>query len=183
VDLEAPHGVSTADLAQLFDCSARQIQRLATEGIVVRLGRGRFDAEASTANYIRSLRQTAAGRAHDNDVALTEERALLAREQRVGHEIKNALARAELVEIEEVGRQVEAQYSTVRERLLAIPGKCASALVGADHQKIEDILFDEINDALRELHAGSIADRAGGVAAPPAGGTDGAAPGAEPQSD
>lgn len=57
-----------------------------------------------------------------------------------------------LVEIEQVARQVEREYSVVRERLLAIPGKLASKLTGLDRPAIEMALSKEINGALNELH-------------------------------
>jgi hypothetical protein len=57
------------------------------------------------------------------------------------------------VEIETVARQVEAEYSTVRERFLAMPGKLASILVGRDRGEIEDALRKEVGEILEELHA------------------------------
>lgn len=49
-------------LAELFSCSVREIELLAKDGIVVRVGHGRYDAPRSTNNYIRKLREVAAGR-------------------------------------------------------------------------------------------------------------------------
>ena len=45
-----------------------------------------------------------------------------------------------LVDIDEVGRQVEREYAVVRERLLAIPGKLAAKLVGLDRAAIDTAL-------------------------------------------
>ena len=57
-----------------------------------------------------------------------------------------------LVDIDEVGRQVESEYALVRERLLAIPGKLAAQLVDLTRAEIEVALQAEVSEALRELH-------------------------------
>jgi hypothetical protein len=62
------------------------------------------------------------------------------------------IEQGELVEIEAVGREVEREYSMVRERLLTIPGKVSASLAGCDRAVIESKLLDEITEALAELH-------------------------------
>jgi phage terminase Nu1 subunit (DNA packaging protein) len=63
--------VTSDDLSRLFDCSIRQIEMLAKDGIAVRVGRGRYNAPLSTRNYIRHLRASAAGRSETADAAGT----------------------------------------------------------------------------------------------------------------
>ncbi len=70
------------------------------------------------------------------------------------------VAQNEWVRVEDVGKSVEREYSLVRERLLAIPGKLAAKLVDRDRTAIELALFEEISEALSELH-----DPGGGGAA------------------
>jgi phage terminase Nu1 subunit (DNA packaging protein) len=48
--------VSAEELADLFGCSDRLIRQLAEEGIIVRVGHGRYDPSASTTKYITHLR-------------------------------------------------------------------------------------------------------------------------------
>lgn len=60
--------------------------------------------------------------------------------------------RGAVVPIEDVAKTVEREYSTVRERLLSIPGKLAAKLVGRDRAAIDMALSQEINEALDELH-------------------------------
>jgi len=62
------------------------------------------------------------------------------------------IEQGELVTIEEVGREVEREYSMVRERLLTIPGKVSALLARCDRAVIESKLLDEITEALAELH-------------------------------
>lgn len=73
-----------------------------------------------------------------------------------------------LVEIEAVGREVEREYTIVRERLLTIPGKIAASLVGCDRAAIELRLRDEIAEALAELHEPGKSGDGGGAKTPPA---------------
>lgn len=62
------------------------------------------------------------------------------------------ISNQEWVRTEDVGKLVEREYSVVRERLLAIPGKLAAKLVDRDRPAIELALFEEISEALNELH-------------------------------
>lgn len=57
-----PGQIDLPSMAWLFDCSARQIQKLAKRGIAVRIPSGVFDEKASVRNYVRHLREQAAGR-------------------------------------------------------------------------------------------------------------------------
>ena len=75
------------------------------------------------------------------------------------HELE--VERREWVRVEDVGKQVEREYAVVRERLLAIPGKLAAKLVGLTRDEINLVLFNEISEALSELH-GPASDGDGG---------------------
>ena len=57
-----------------------------------------------------------------------------------------------LVSIHEVRKQVEAEYSVIRERLLTVPGKIAAGLVGLSAAEIGEAILAEITEALSELH-------------------------------
>lgn len=63
------------------------------------------------------------------------------------------VSQKEWVRVEDVGAEVERAYAVVRGRLLAIPGKLAAKLVGLDRTAIDLALFNEISEALSELHA------------------------------
>lgn len=58
----------------------------------------------------------------------------------------------QLVPIEDVARQVEADYAAIKERLLTIPGKIAASLVGLGTAAIDDVLQAEIIEALGDLY-------------------------------
>lgn len=58
----------------------------------------------------------------------------------------------EWVRVEDVATEVEREYSTIRERMLILPGKVAALLVGMERADIEALLRREITEALSELH-------------------------------
>jgi hypothetical protein len=95
-----------------------------------------------------SLPMTEAVRRKENFLGLTRK-----------HEYE--VAKGEWVRVEDVGQAVEREYSVVRERLLAIPGKLASKLEGLDRTAIELALLDEVTETLNELHE---PDEGGGTA-------------------
>jgi hypothetical protein len=55
-------GVSAKTLAVLLDMDERVVRRLASEGIIVRAGRNQYLLAPSVRNYVRHLREVAAGR-------------------------------------------------------------------------------------------------------------------------
>ena len=65
-------GVSAAVLAQLLTVAPRTLRKLVTAGIVVRVGRGLYDRDASTTNYIVHLRELAASRGRHAASAIAE---------------------------------------------------------------------------------------------------------------
>lgn len=99
-----------------------------------------------------------------------KEQALARRQRRA-----DALEDGRLVEIDAVATLVEAEYSVVRNRLLAIPGKVAAHLVGLTVERIIAALQEEIAEALHELHdPAGLADRARGPGGSPPAGEGGA---------
>jgi phage terminase Nu1 subunit (DNA packaging protein) len=150
----APGGVNSAVLAALFDCDVRQIELLAKKGIVVRVSRGRYNAGTSTKNYIRHLREQAAGRVGKEDgvdgvaanvgykQASTE--LLRLRIQREG---------GELVHVQDVRQGWERIVRAVRSFVLSIPGAVAFEVPTlSDHDKkaVERICRQGLEDVSLE---------------------------------
>lgn len=176
--------ITSSTLARLLDCTTRTVEELTEKRLLVRAKRGRYRLSASLALYIAHLREMAAGRGSTGQADLAAERALLAREQRRAVEIKNAVSDRELVAVTAVVQVVEEDYTIVRERLLAIPGRLADVL----DQASADRVMDQINEALSELHEPADAgDVAGWLAAAEKRrsdqGTPGAPAGAPPEPD
>lgn len=83
--------ITQAEFAQAVGVSEARISQLISEGVLPR------DASAGEwlTAYCERLREQAAGRASAGPLDLGQERAALAREQRMGQAIKNAVARRE----------------------------------------------------------------------------------------
>lgn len=141
-----------AEAAHHIDLGERRFFELLDDGVIERKSAGAYDLDEVRVTYIRHVRKVAAGRGAEKGADLAAERAKLAREQTEAAALKNAVSRGEYASIEEIGRQVEAEYGVVRQRLLAIPGKAADSLVGLDRASVESALHKEIEEALTELH-------------------------------
>ena len=116
--------ISQAEFAQMIGVSEARASQLVSEGVIVRGD----TAQAWLIAYVERLRDQAAGRLGDGvgGLDLVQERAALAREQREGQAIKNAVARKD--------------YAPVG--LLAdVLGQAASAVVGR---------FDQLEGTLRK---------------------------------
>ena len=83
---------------------------------------------------------------------LAAERALLAREQWIGQRMKNAAARRLLLPRDEITAAVQAAFSRVQARLLAIPTKAAPQVVLLKTiAEVKALLTALIHEALQEL--------------------------------
>ena len=121
--------VSADVLGVWLDLSVPAISGLARRGIVVRVGRGKYDLAESVQRYCHHLRGTAAGRGDAASVmGLATERARLAREQADSRALKNRALRGELIE----ASAVEAEWSNVlrgvRAGMLALPSRVQQRL-------------------------------------------------------
>jgi phage terminase Nu1 subunit (DNA packaging protein) len=89
-----------------------------------------------------------------NVIDLNTERAKLAREQRVGHELKNAEARGELLPAPDVVEGWQAAIARARSLLLGIPPAAAEELMilaSEGAAAVRERLADMIHAALSEL--------------------------------
>ena len=129
----------------------RRFMELVEDDAITRQPLAAYSLDAVREQYILHIRKIASGRGGEKGSDLASERARLAREQTETAARRNAIARGEFVSIEEVGRQIEAEYGVVRQRLLAIPGTIADDLVGLERHDVEVKLQQVIAEALKEL--------------------------------
>lgn len=99
------------EFAELVGVSEARMSQLAGEGLFVE-GQS---ALAWLRGYIDRLREAGAGR--DNDGTLAKERAQLARAQRIGQEIKNAVAHGEYAPVGLLGDMLGLASAAVAERM------------------------------------------------------------------
>lgn len=153
-DNPAAPTVSIDELAHLFDCTPRQIQLYAKEKIVIRRGRGRYDATTSTRNLVMYLRKQAAGRAGidpGTDTAAanrerTVEQTLLTRAKRLKEE-------GLTIDIEAARRLWSGIVLSVRQTVIGLPGRIHTAvptLTTTDRKTIDRICRDALEDVALE---------------------------------
>ncbi len=148
--------VRGGDLADFFGVSGETISALTKKGVVVRVGYGTYALRASTRGYIAHLREQAAGRAAADDdngpPDLARERALLARAQREGQVMRNAVLRGELLPVDDVEAVVGAVLDATRAKVQALPTKLAPRCVGLKHlTEARDVLAAGVTEAYDEL--------------------------------
>lgn len=147
----APRGVTSAQLAGLFDCTTRHVELLANKGIAIKLGHGRYDAPQSTRNYIRHLREQAAARVgsdpeRDGVAANVKHKDASTRllELRIQREAR------ELVPVAAVREAWGAIVRQIRQFVLGLPGQIQFAvptLSRHDRNIVERLIRDGLEDA------------------------------------
>jgi phage terminase Nu1 subunit (DNA packaging protein) len=142
---------TAAEAAAHVFLGLRRFMELVEDDAITRQPLAAYSLDAVREQYILHIRKIASGRGGGKDSDLASERARLAREQTETAARRNAIARGELVSVEEVGREIEHEYGVVRQRLLAIPGMIADGLVGLERYDLEKKLAEAIADALSEL--------------------------------
>jgi phage terminase Nu1 subunit (DNA packaging protein) len=89
---------------------------------------------------IDRLSAEAAGRASDGPLDLAQERAALAREQRLGIEIKNAVLRGQYASIELLGEVLAAASQSVAERFDHLPAQLRRACPELPTAAIDEVM-------------------------------------------
>ena len=139
-------------IASLLDISERRVTQLVNEGIIPKTDRGRYELFPVVQGYIKFLRERKLGEAV---VSLDEARQRKLAAEAEMAEIDLAKARADVVLVEDVGKQWDAILSAVKTRLLAVPNKVAPlASVEIDQAIVKEIIEDGIHTALGELAGG-----------------------------
>ncbi len=141
-----------AECAEWLDISERRFRELLDEGVLTRADKGAYDHRAVVHQYIRHLREVAAGRGGataqavkaDEDARLAKARADLA-------EMELAEKRGELVPVDQIGDALNSAVQIMRTRVLAIPTKAAPRVGAKDVAAAEGVIRAEVVEALSEL--------------------------------
>jgi phage terminase Nu1 subunit (DNA packaging protein) len=94
-------GVPWQTLAGLLELDERTIRGYAQEGVFVKVGRNNYVLAQSVRNYVRKLREIAAGRQGDQLNAV-DENARLKIVQRKNYELKNAALEGSLIPMDDI---------------------------------------------------------------------------------
>jgi len=148
---------SLVEAAIHCDLSERRFREMLDEGLITRAAKQAYDLDAVRVQYIRHLREVAAGRNNETS-ALSAEKARHAKEQADSLSMKNAQARGELLPAGEVSAAVTASFARVRAKLLAIPSKLAPVLISiAGVAEVKETIANAIHETLAELASTSVA--------------------------
>lgn len=151
--------VSATELGAMLDLSARRVRELAEAGVLRRHGRGRFIADEARADYLRHLRETAAGRAAaagDGGLDLVAERARLAKAQADRQELELAVRRGQLVDAQDVRQRFAQLVTAAKTKLLGLPSAAKGRIPTLTVRDV-DALDDLVRQALEELADGRAA--------------------------
>lgn len=122
--------------ADLVDVTQPRVAQLVADGVLPRGGTLRQWLHA----YCARLREQAAGRASDGPLDLSQERAALAREQRKGIEIKNAVLRGEYAAVSLLTEVLATASQAVNERFEHLPGAVRKASPDLDPLAIDAVM-------------------------------------------
>ncbi len=90
---------------------------------------------------------------HDAPLDLAAEQARLARAEAEFAELKEALARGDLVPLQAVQKRVAAGIERVRAKMLELHEKMAPRMIGVTQADAEAMLMEAVREALKELDA------------------------------
>jgi phage terminase Nu1 subunit (DNA packaging protein) len=143
-------GITGQSLAGLLDLDIQSIRKLSHAGIVVGSGvRGRYLLAPSVRNYVRHLREVAAGR-QGNELNAVDENARLKMAQRENYELKNSIIRGSSIPYEDIAPAWARVVRAVRSAMLAVPGKARfrlQHLTPRDAEVVGEIIRDQLEAA------------------------------------
>src|ERR1700736_3371460 len=116
-------GITGQSLAGLLDLDVRSITELSRTGIIVGSGvRGRYLLAPSVRNYVRHLREVAAGR-QGNELNAVDENARLKIAQRRNYDLKNSILEGSAIPYEAIAPAWARVVRAIRSAMMAVPGK------------------------------------------------------------
>jgi len=137
--------VTAAQLGTLLGLSVQSVIHYGNENVVVRVGRGQYDRDASVLSYCKHLRASASGRA----TPVAGDRARHEKAKADTAEFKLAVSKGKYVLADEVGDEWADICRTVRNIMLAVPARVATR-----HRLSRDVVATikaEISEGLTRL--------------------------------
>lgn len=148
--------VSSKTLEGLLGLKSRTIRDLADKGIVKRDSHGKYLLWESAKGYIQALKAVSAGKNIKTDddeesLNLDTERAMHEHTKRQITEIKLQLIKGQVHKAEDVQRVMTDMFAKFKSKMTAMPSKLARKLEDKKRADIQQILKEEIDEALTEL--------------------------------
>jgi phage terminase Nu1 subunit (DNA packaging protein) len=142
--------VDAATVARWLNCSPRQVREYAEEGLVVRVGPGRFDLERSVGNVVLHLRELASSRRGADGVDAVKASAALKDAQRKLAELKYQQLDGQLISLPEAEAVWSGLVRSGRVLFQSLPAGARAVLphlADADQETLEKL----VDDMLREI--------------------------------
>lgn len=145
--------VNTVAVAKMFGVTDRRIRQFVEEGVIDRIGHGRFDLTDTVFRYVTHLRMS-----NDNldssDVteSLEYEKYLHEKAKREKAEIELSHIKGRMHSSGEVEKVMNNMLASFRAKMLALPTKVAPSLIARDDiSQIEQMIEVQVHEALAEL--------------------------------
>lgn len=145
--------VNTETIAKMFGLTSRRVRQLVEEGVISRVGYGRFDLIDTVNKYVTFLKLATTG-LNETDVeeSLEYEKWLHEKAKREKAEIELAHLKNEMHRSEDVEKVLNHMVMAFRSKMLALPTKLANILVNKNDPKlIEAIIERDVHEALIEI--------------------------------
>ena len=145
-----PKGATVAQLAHLLACDVSLIDGLARKGIAIRLARGRYDAVATVRNYVKHLREMAAGRIGISGKDAVAANVAYRESQTALNNLKLKKERRELIPVENVQIFWAGIMRSVKQFVLGLPNQIAfevPTLTVHDRKAITRLCREGLDDA------------------------------------
>lgn len=148
--------VEVCTLAKLFNLTAVRIHQLASDGVVIRVARGKYDLWQSIRNYIkylqeRKVNQWSGSKEADNPGDYETHRARLTKAKADIAELDAELKKGTAHDAEAVSIVWADMIGNARAKLLSLPTTLASQLEGMTIQERKEAIQHGVNEALKEL--------------------------------
>lgn len=138
-------------IAKLFNLTERRVQQLASDGVIPKADRGKYDLVACVRGYIGFLQDRAFGKEVIHADA-HKERARLLKAQADKTELEVKTLKSELIPSDEIAAEWAGLVVAFRSRLLVLPTRGAHLATGLkEFHEIESGLRELVHEALNEL--------------------------------
>lgn len=149
-----------AEAARHLFLSERRLKELIDQGVIGRADRGSYSLDGVRENYLKHMREVAAGRAQTGELDPAQERARKDKELADKTAIQNDLLRARVVLVDDVLTVLAQQIANLRTRILALPTKLSATAPETIRPALFQSATDEVRQMLTELSEGAVVDRA-----------------------
>src|ERR1700704_6233754 len=137
--------VAAKTLSWILGLNISEVHELAKDGRLVKVvgSNSEFFFETSVRNYVRHLREIAAGR-QGNELNAVDENARLKIVQRKNYELKNAALEGTLVPMEDITEAWGLIVRAIKAMVLSFPARC--------HEKLPHLKSDDVETIRKVAH-------------------------------